>query len=192
MDGSVTALLKQESRQSNAESPGRGAERLTRWLWLVAAVVAIAGLLFGYDQGVISGALRGIENTFHRRYHCDRDHHELGDARRASQARSSAGGHRRQDGPASHIACSPADCSSWSAHRSRRSHLMRSVPRDRASRLSAQLSAWPRWLRPCTPRRWRRRACGAASSRPTNWASRSASFSRTSLTRSFRSSDCGA
>ena len=65
MDGSIPTLLKQESRQSNAESPGRGAERLTRWLWLVAAVVAIAGLLFGYDQGVISGALRGIENTFH-------------------------------------------------------------------------------------------------------------------------------
>ena len=65
MDGSIPTLLKQESRQSNAESLGRGAERLTRWLWLVAAVVAIAGLLFGYDQGVISGALRGIENTFH-------------------------------------------------------------------------------------------------------------------------------
>ncbi len=38
---------------------------LTRWLWLVGAVIAVAGILFGYDQGVISGALRGIQSSFH-------------------------------------------------------------------------------------------------------------------------------
>ena len=37
---------------------------MTPWLWLVLLVVLFAGGLFGYDQGVISGALRGIKSTF--------------------------------------------------------------------------------------------------------------------------------
>ena len=38
--------------------------RVNKWLALVAAAVCSAGFLFGYDQGVIGGALSGIERTF--------------------------------------------------------------------------------------------------------------------------------
>jgi len=37
---------------------------MTRWLGVVLAVVIVAGGLFGYDQGVISAALPGIEAEF--------------------------------------------------------------------------------------------------------------------------------
>ena len=39
-------------------------QRLTKWLIGAASVVTLAGLLFGYDQGVIAGALDGIEKSF--------------------------------------------------------------------------------------------------------------------------------
>lgn len=39
-------------------------ERMTPWLIVVLLVVLFAGGLFGYDQGVISGALTGIKETF--------------------------------------------------------------------------------------------------------------------------------
>jgi sugar porter (SP) family MFS transporter len=45
----------------SATSPGAA---MTRWLGVVLAVVIVAGGLFGYDQGVISGALPGIKEEF--------------------------------------------------------------------------------------------------------------------------------
>jgi sugar porter (SP) family MFS transporter len=46
------------------EQPPFPGQTLTPWLTVVLAVILIAGLLFGYDQGVISGALHGIEQSF--------------------------------------------------------------------------------------------------------------------------------
>lgn len=45
------------------KTPSRN-ESITRWLVVVLAVVIFAGGLFGYDQGVISGALPGIKSAF--------------------------------------------------------------------------------------------------------------------------------
>jgi sugar porter (SP) family MFS transporter len=46
-----------------AELPQTG-QNVTPWLLVVLVVVLFSGGLFGYDQGVISGALHGIKNTF--------------------------------------------------------------------------------------------------------------------------------
>ena len=52
-------------RPSDAVDDGSVESRgMTKWLLLVAAIIGLAGLLFGYDQGVISGALNGIEKDF--------------------------------------------------------------------------------------------------------------------------------
>ena len=51
--------------QSGTRSPGGALEQMTPWLAAVLAVVLFAGGLFGYDQGVISGALTGIQSSFH-------------------------------------------------------------------------------------------------------------------------------
>ncbi len=42
----------------------RSVPAMTRWLLVVLAVVLFAGGLFGYDQGVISGALAGVKQSF--------------------------------------------------------------------------------------------------------------------------------
>ncbi len=47
-----------------ATTPPTAIGRMTRWLALVLVVVLFAGALFGYDQGVISGALPGIKAAF--------------------------------------------------------------------------------------------------------------------------------
>jgi len=44
--------------------PAAPTQPMTPWLFVVLIVVLFAGGLFGYDQGVISGALAGIKSTF--------------------------------------------------------------------------------------------------------------------------------
>lgn len=68
--------MKSEARMSVGETSFIGStreatvhlaearEHLTPWLIAVLVVVIFAGGLFGYDQGVISGALPGIKQTF--------------------------------------------------------------------------------------------------------------------------------
>ena len=56
------------SRPPTREAPGQptppASASLTMWLLVVLVVVLFSGGLFGYDQGVISGALSGIKSTF--------------------------------------------------------------------------------------------------------------------------------
>ncbi|MEQ1943722.1 sugar porter family MFS transporter [Mesorhizobium sp. VNQ89] len=50
--------------QQTTSTKSTASETLTGPLLVVLAVVVVAGLLFGYDQGVISGALDGIKQQF--------------------------------------------------------------------------------------------------------------------------------
>jgi sugar porter (SP) family MFS transporter len=58
--GAMTASVT--SVDVNGDRPRHG---VSRYLLAIGAVVMLAGLLFGYDQGVISGALDGIKKSFH-------------------------------------------------------------------------------------------------------------------------------
>jgi len=51
-------------RVAEAPKPERSSGLFTPWLGVVLVVVLFSGGLFGYDQGVISGALTGIKSTF--------------------------------------------------------------------------------------------------------------------------------
>jgi SP family galactose:H+ symporter-like MFS transporter len=53
------------SASAAAVASGSPSPRMSRYLVAIGLVVMLAGLLFGYDQGVISGALSGIDKTFH-------------------------------------------------------------------------------------------------------------------------------
>jgi SP family galactose:H+ symporter-like MFS transporter len=55
----------QSAPPTPARTAASGRPKLSGYLVWVGLVVVLAGLLFGYDQGVISGALDGIDKTFH-------------------------------------------------------------------------------------------------------------------------------
>ncbi len=52
------------ARTRRSASKGKGSSRVMKGLLVVALVTFVAGLLFGYDQGVIAGALAGIGKDF--------------------------------------------------------------------------------------------------------------------------------
>nr|MDA3888769.1 sugar porter family MFS transporter [Allgaiera sp.] len=52
------------SPTASASEPPATGQSVTPWLVVVLVVVLVSGGLFGYDQGVISGALHGIKSTF--------------------------------------------------------------------------------------------------------------------------------
>ncbi len=59
----MTTTSEKLAAESPADMPpGRG--RWTRWLVLIYVVTLLAGILFGYDQGVIAGALHGMSDEF--------------------------------------------------------------------------------------------------------------------------------
>jgi hypothetical protein len=59
----MTTTSEKPTAESPADMPpARG--RWTRWLVLIYVVTLLAGILFGYDQGVIAGAPHGMSDEF--------------------------------------------------------------------------------------------------------------------------------
>jgi sugar porter (SP) family MFS transporter len=58
----VATIVEREREEPSELGPPK--RRVGVWLVLVGVVIMLAGALFGYDQGVISGALEGIQNEF--------------------------------------------------------------------------------------------------------------------------------
>ncbi len=52
------------TEQSAAQPSQRRSKSVFKWVMVVATVTFLAGMLFGYDQGVIAGALKGIGRSF--------------------------------------------------------------------------------------------------------------------------------
>jgi len=52
-----------QDRAPPTMQPPASEQHVTPWLAVVLVVVLFSGGLFGYDQGVISGALHGIRQT---------------------------------------------------------------------------------------------------------------------------------
>jgi sugar porter (SP) family MFS transporter len=59
-----SSITDQKASLRPAAEPAQTGQNLTPWLLVVLVVVLFSGGLFGYDQGVISGALHGITNSF--------------------------------------------------------------------------------------------------------------------------------
>ncbi|KAL2315148.1 MFS myo-inositol transporter [Schizosaccharomyces pombe] len=53
----ANATDPQASEVADENGEGFEAEKISSWIWVLSAVAGISGLLFGYDTGVISGAL---------------------------------------------------------------------------------------------------------------------------------------
>ena len=58
----MATIVEREREEPSELGPPK--RRVGVWLVLVGVVIMLAGALFGYDQGVISGALEGIQNEF--------------------------------------------------------------------------------------------------------------------------------
>ena len=58
----MTTTGENEVLGDEADTPSKG--NWTKWLVLVFVVTLLAGILFGYDQGVIAGALHGMTEEF--------------------------------------------------------------------------------------------------------------------------------
>ncbi len=73
------------SSKTPTRKPAVSGNGLSPWLYVVLVVVLCAGGLFGYDQGVISGALAGIKSTFTLSALLVEGGDQLGDAGRAAR-----------------------------------------------------------------------------------------------------------
>src|SRR4051812_39687919 len=61
----VEPQLDETRRSCMADTRGTGTSVMTGRLGVAAAVSAIAAVLYGYDTGIISGALLQIKDEFH-------------------------------------------------------------------------------------------------------------------------------
>jgi len=63
-NGRVSTAARTGATPAGLASPRLSGQALTPWLLVAMTGILFAGALFGYDQGVISGALTGIKKTF--------------------------------------------------------------------------------------------------------------------------------
>ena len=60
-NGRVSTAARTGATPAGLASPRLSGQALTPWLLVAMTGILFAGALFGYDQGVISGALTGIK-----------------------------------------------------------------------------------------------------------------------------------